>query len=102
MNISDQVKELQAQSLEQMRAAQARLADINERVAGTVTATVPAVRNPLADYLPKPADVVAGYFDFVSEVQSANREFFARLVKAWERQPAPEHESEHDHEQPEG
>jgi hypothetical protein len=85
VNLTTQVMDLPSQSLQQMKAAQARVASLNERIAGSVTATVPPVPNPLAGRLPAPTSVVAGYFDFLAEVQSANRQFCERLLGAWER-----------------
>jgi hypothetical protein len=95
MNLTDQVKDLQNQSIEQVKAAQTRVVEINERIADSLTSAIPPVPNPLAEYLPKPAAVVSGYFDFMSELHAANREFFENLLKAWEREPEPQPEPEH-------
>lgn len=84
MNMIDTIRESQTRSLEQIRTSQEQIVEFNERIADTMLGAMPEWQSPFSEYLPKPADMVSTYWDFVSELQKANAEFSMRLVKAWD------------------
>ena len=76
MAVMDSVKEAQTRGLEQMKTVQEQVISFNERI---------------ADYLPKPAEVIDSYFAFMGQMHEANKDFANRLASIWERaeEPAP-------------
>lgn len=81
--MNQQVLDMQSKAIEQMKSMQTQTLELNERIAETIVKMMPELPAPLAENLPEPADVVANYFDFVAELQSANREFVTSMVAAW-------------------
>jgi hypothetical protein len=50
--------------------------------AQSLTPKVPSVNLPFADQLPKPADIVAGSYDFAEQVLANQRKFAEEILKA--------------------
>ena len=91
MTMIDSIRQLQTQYIEGMRSAQEQFVSYNERVADTISGSVPNWSPPFADYLPKPTEVVDAYYSFVGELHETNRDFATRVAQAWARpedQPA--------------
>jgi hypothetical protein len=78
----DQLTKAQEWALEQMKANQERVIDLNKKVASLVE-KLPAVKVPFADRLPDQKDLVSKYFDFVAKSTEANREFATAIVNVW-------------------
>ncbi len=81
--MNQQVLDMQAKTIEQMKALQTRALDANERIAGTIVPMIPELPAQVADKTPAPADMLANYFDFIAELQTANREFMRSMMAAW-------------------
>jgi hypothetical protein len=69
----DQLTKAQEWALEQMKANQERVIDLNKKVASLVE-KLPAVKVPFADRLPDQKDMVSKNFDFLMKSTEANRE----------------------------
>lgn len=78
----DQLTKAQEWALEQMKANQERVIDLNKRVASLVE-KLPAVKVPFADRLPDQKDMVSKYFDFIMKSTEANREFATAIADVW-------------------
>jgi hypothetical protein len=78
----DQLTKAQEWALEQMKANQERVLDLNKKVASLVE-KLPAVKVPFADRLPDQKDMVSKYFDFVTKSTEANREFATAIADVW-------------------
>ncbi len=81
--MNQQVIDMQTKTLEQMKTLQTQALELNERIASSVVAMIPEMPAAAADKLPQPADVIANYFDFVADLQTANREFLRSMMSAW-------------------
>ncbi len=78
-------QDLQEEFLKAIRMSQEALVEVVKTwvdTVKTVTPKVPATRVPLADRLPKPADVVTSAYDFAKKLLSSQRQFAEELVKA--------------------
>jgi hypothetical protein len=93
MKVIDQINESQDRALSDLETAQARLVELNERLAETASRWMPKVELPTVDTdveLPQGQDLVANYFDFAGKVLAANRAFVETLVGVWApTQPKP-------------
>jgi hypothetical protein len=78
----DQLTKAQEWALEQMKANQERVIDLNKKVASLVE-KLPAVKVPFADRLPDQKTVVSKYFDFLVKSTEANREFATAIADVW-------------------
>ena len=78
----DQITKAQAWALEQMKANQERVVDLNKKVASLVE-KLPAVKVPFADRLPDQKTIVSKYFDFVAKTSESNRDFATAIVNVW-------------------
>lgn len=85
MTVLDTAHEVQDRYIEGVKSAQERIASYNERLAENFVSSLPRWETPLSEYLPSPAEMVETYYGFVGELYEANKEFAARMVKAWER-----------------
>ncbi len=77
-------QELQNQILSMVRKSQEMALDAIKTIVETVqtiTPKMPAVDMPFADKLPKPADLVAGGYDFAEQLLSHQRKFADEVVK---------------------
>ena len=86
MKVMDQINENQERMLSDLETAQARLVELNERLAETTKQWMPKVELPTVDTdveLPKGQDLVASYFEFAGKMLSANRAFVESLVGVW-------------------
>lgn len=81
--MNDQVLEMQKQTIEQMKTVQTRIVELNERIAKSIVGAMPEIPVPFADRMPKPAELVSNYFDFLGEIRGANREFALHMIDAW-------------------
>jgi hypothetical protein len=88
MTMLDTVREMQARYLEGMKSAQEQLVTYNERIAGTVVASMPDWQSPFSEYLPKPTELVDTYFGYLGDLYEANRDFATQIAKAWDRSEA--------------
>lgn len=81
----DQITKAQEWALEQMKANQERVIDLNKKVASLVEKLpkVPRVKVPFADRLPDQKSIVSKYFDFVVKSTEANRDFATAIVGVW-------------------
>ena len=78
----DQITKAQEWALEQMKANQERLIELNKKFAALIE-RLPAVKVPFADRLPDQKAMVSKYFDFVAKSTEANREFATAIVNVW-------------------
>lgn len=78
----DQLTKAQEWALEQMKANQERVIDLNKKVASLVE-KLPAVKVPFADRLPDRKTVVSKYFDFLMKSTEANRDFATAIAEVW-------------------
>jgi hypothetical protein len=78
----DQLTKAQEWALEQMKANQERVIDLNKKVASLVD-KLPTVKVPFADRLPDQKTVVSKYFDFVMKSTEANRDFATAIAEVW-------------------
>jgi len=78
----DQLTKAQEWALEQMKANQERVLDLNKRVASLVD-RLPTIKVPFADRLPAQSTVVDSYFNFLLKSTEANREFATALADVW-------------------
>ena len=78
----DQLTKAQEWALEQMKANQERLIELNKKFAALVE-KLPAVKVPFADRLPDQKAIVSKYFDFVVKSTEANRDFATAIVSVW-------------------
>jgi hypothetical protein len=78
----DQLTKAQEWALEQMKANQERVIDLNKRVASLVE-KLPAVKVPFADRLPDQKTIVSKYFDFLMKSTEANRDFATAIADVW-------------------
>jgi len=84
--MNQQVLEIQAKTIEQMKSIQSQTLEINERIADTVTGMMPELPElPEAwtDNVPQPTELVTNWFDFLGELRQANREFVQAMTAAW-------------------
>ncbi len=84
MTMLDSIREVQTRSLDQMRSTQEQIVSYNERIADTVTGSLPDFQSPFAQYLPSPTEMVSTYFTFIGEVHEANLDFATRIASAWD------------------
>lgn len=89
--MNQQVLDMQSKAIEQVKAMQTQALELNERIVGLMPELpeMPAAISDRLAELPEPTDVVKNYFDFVAELQSANREFVQAMVAAWFPAEAP-------------
>jgi hypothetical protein len=82
---TDQITKAQEWALEQMKANQERVIDLNRKVASLVEKlpNLPKVKVPFADRLPDQKTIVSKYFDFVVKSSEANRDFAQAIVGVW-------------------
>ena len=78
----DQLTKAQEWALEQMKANQERVIDLNKKVASLVE-KLPTVKVPFADRLPDQKTVVSKYFDFLMKSTEANRDFATAIAEVW-------------------
>jgi hypothetical protein len=87
MTVIEQLSDAQDRVLEDVKTAQARVVEANERFIETAGQWLPKVELPSADTinveLPKREDLVASYFDFASRMLEANRTFVEQLLGVW-------------------
>src|ERR1700694_3127128 len=79
---TDQMTKVEEWVLDKMKANQARVVDLNSKVASLVE-KLPKVKVPFANQLPDQRAVVTRYFDFVAKSTEANRDFAEAIVGAW-------------------
>src|SRR5262249_31631593 len=78
-------QELQDEVLKTVRKSQEAVIDAIRAWADTVQSVapkLPAVSMPLADKLPKPADIVASAYDFAEQLLASQRKFAEGALKA--------------------
>jgi len=80
--MNQQVLDMQSKAIEQMKSMQAQTIEFNERIAEMLP-EMPELPASFTEKLPKPAEVVTNYFDFVAQLQTANREFAQAMVATW-------------------
>ena len=80
----DSIREIQTRSLEQMKNTQEQIVSYNERIADTVTGTLPSWQLPFAQHLPKPTEIIEAYRSFLGELSDANLDFAGKIAGAWE------------------
>jgi hypothetical protein len=80
--VIDQLTKAQEWALEQMKANQERVIDLNRRVASLVE-KLPSVKVPFADRLPDQKSLVSHYVDFVVKSTEANRDFAVAIGDVW-------------------
>lgn len=85
MTMIDTVRDMQTRYIDGVKTAQEQIVSYNERIADTVSGAMPDWQSPLAEYLPKPAELVDSYYTYLGELYEANKEFATRIVTAWER-----------------
>ena len=78
----DQLTKAQEWALEQMKANQERVIELNKKVASLVE-KLPAVKVPFADRLPDQKTIVSKYFDFLLKSTEANRDFATAIAGVW-------------------
>jgi hypothetical protein len=91
MAVTDMITETQDRMLTEFQAGQQRLIDFNKQMAEAVQGFIPTQffdeeslpSLPAMDELPKPAEIVDGYFDFATKVADANRAFYKELIEVW-------------------
>jgi hypothetical protein len=87
MTVMEQLSEAQDRVIEDVKTAQARVVEANERFIETAGQWMPKVELPSAETisveLPKREDLVASYFDFASRMLEANRTFVEQLLGVW-------------------
>jgi len=81
--MNQQVLDMQAQTIDQMKAMQTQALEMNSRMAETIMGVMPEMPAPFAEYLPDPVEMTANYFDFMGEMRDANREFMQSWIAAW-------------------
>lgn len=88
MAVMDTLTKAQDRVLDTIEENNGRMIETMERVAGTVEKVAdrgPDVELPfelpLVDQLPKPAEMVSNYFDFVNRSMEINRKFAERVVE---------------------
>jgi hypothetical protein len=86
---ADQLTKAQEWALEQMKANQERVIDLNKKVASLVD-KLPTVKLPFADRLPDQKTVVSKYFDFLLKSTEANRDFATAIAEVWSGKDAAE------------
>ena len=89
--MNQQILDMQAKGLEQMKSFQSQALEMNERVADALTRflpELPELPGPFAE-LPTPAEVVENYFDYMTQITEANQEFVQTMMAAWTEEPAP-------------
>jgi hypothetical protein len=94
MTVMEQLSEAQDRVLQDVKTAQARVVEANERFIETAGQWLPKVELPRADAvpaveLPKREELVASYFDFASRMLEANRTFVEQLFGVWNAQVKP-------------
>ena len=85
--MNQQILDLQTKAIDQMKSMHEQALTMNERLADTMVNMMPDVPAPFAEYMPKPAEMMVNYLDFLGQVGDANREFAKALMNAWT--PAP-------------
>ena len=88
MTMLDSVREMQTRYIESVKTTQEQLVSYNERIADTVSGSLPDWQSPLSEYLPKPTELVETYYGYLGDLYEANRDFATRIAKAWDR-PEP-------------
>jgi hypothetical protein len=87
MTVMEQVSEAQDRVLEDVKTAQARVVEANERFIETAGQWIPKVDLPRGESisieLPTREELVASYFDFASRMLEANRTFVEQLFGVW-------------------
>jgi len=78
----DQMSRAQEWALEQMRANQERVIDLNKRAASLVE-KLPRVKIPFSDRLPDQTTALNRYYDFVLRSTEANRDFTTAIADVW-------------------
>jgi hypothetical protein len=85
----DQMTKAQEWALEQMKANQERVIDLNRRAASLVE-KLPRVKIPFSDRLPDQTVVLNKYYDFLLKSTEANREFATAITDVWNNKIAEE------------
>ena len=88
--MNEQILDIQSKSIEQMKSLQSQALEMNERVAEAMQRFVPEVPElpgPFAE-LPTPSELVNNYFEYMTQVSEANREFVQNMMAAWSEEPA--------------
>ena len=78
-------KEIQGQILDTIRKSQEAVTDAVRTWADAVhsiTPSLPVPQVPMADRLPKPADLVANAYDFAEQLLAAQRKFAEDILEA--------------------
>jgi hypothetical protein len=87
MTVMEQLSEAQDRVLEDVKTAQARVVEANERFIETAGQWLPKVELPRPESinieLPTREELVASYFDFASRMLEANRTFVEQLFGVW-------------------
>jgi hypothetical protein len=85
MTESRPLGQVQEEILSTVRKSQAAVVEAISTWAGAVqsiTPSLPELSLPFADKLPRPADVVAGAYDFAEQLLASQRKFTEDVVKA--------------------
>jgi hypothetical protein len=85
MTESRTVGQIQEEILSTVRKSQAAVVDAIQTWASAVqsiTPSLPGVKVPLAEKLPKPQDLVAGAYDFAEQLLASQRKFAEEVMKA--------------------
>jgi hypothetical protein len=85
----EQMTKAQEWALEQMKANQERVIDLNKRAASIVD-KLPRVKIPFSDRLPDQGTVVSKYYDFLLKSTEANRDFATAITHVWNNKIAEE------------
>jgi hypothetical protein len=68
-----------------VKTTQEQIVSYNERIADSVSGTMPDWPSPISAYLPRPTELVDAYYGYLGELYEANREFATRIADAWDR-----------------
>ena len=83
--MNQQILDMQAKGLEQMKSMQAQALELHERVADAIMGfmpELPELPGPLAE-LPSATEVMNNYFDYMTQVRDANVDFVQSMMAVW-------------------
>lgn len=91
MTVTEMITETQDRMLTELQAGQQRMVDFNKQMADAVQGFMPTQffdedslpSLPAMDDLPKPAEMIDGYFDFAAKLADANKAFYKELIEIW-------------------